>query len=199
MAGDLGGLLIATLLGVVYLEFMTFVVAWYGDLPDKAAWFLKRAGFRLDCGADHGAAVGRGAAVRNAARQGDPPQPARLAYRRRRLSCSARYCIFCGCWYRPSTIRPRVVAAAVRRDSLFSCWSSLLIGPALAQCWRRAVPNEEMGGRTLPQPPDVATSIVMMAVAGFLGFVALTMAGLFFYLQGRRAERSEASDRTSVS
>ncbi len=44
VAGDLGALLIATLLGVVYLEFMTFVVAWYGDLPEKAAWFLKRAG-----------------------------------------------------------------------------------------------------------------------------------------------------------
>ena len=44
VAADLGGLLIATLLGVVYLEFMTFVVAWYGDLPEKAAWFLKRAG-----------------------------------------------------------------------------------------------------------------------------------------------------------
>ena len=43
VAGDLGALLIATLLGVVYLEFMTFVVAWYGDLPEKAAWFLKRA------------------------------------------------------------------------------------------------------------------------------------------------------------
>ncbi len=44
VAGDLGGLLIATLLGVAYLELMTFVVAWYGDLPDKSAWFLKRAG-----------------------------------------------------------------------------------------------------------------------------------------------------------
>jgi hypothetical protein len=43
IAGDIGGLLIATLLGVVYLELMTFVVAWYGDLPDKAEWFLKRA------------------------------------------------------------------------------------------------------------------------------------------------------------
>jgi hypothetical protein len=43
IAGDVGGLLIATLLGVVYLEFMTFVIAWYGDLPDKAEWFLKRA------------------------------------------------------------------------------------------------------------------------------------------------------------
>jgi hypothetical protein len=42
VAGDIGGLLITTLLGVVYLEFMTYVVAWYGDLPDKAAWFLKR-------------------------------------------------------------------------------------------------------------------------------------------------------------
>ena len=37
--GDLGGLLIAALLGVVYLEFMTFVIAWYGDLPDKAHGF----------------------------------------------------------------------------------------------------------------------------------------------------------------
>ncbi|HEX4504426.1 MAG TPA: hypothetical protein VH722_01750, partial [Alphaproteobacteria bacterium] len=44
VAGDLGALLIVTLLGVVYLEFMTFVVAWYGDLPEKAAWFLKRSG-----------------------------------------------------------------------------------------------------------------------------------------------------------
>jgi hypothetical protein len=43
VAGDLGALLIATLLGVVYLEFMTFLVAWYGDLPEKASWFLKRS------------------------------------------------------------------------------------------------------------------------------------------------------------
>ena len=43
-AGDIGGLMIATLLGVVYLEFMTFVIAWYGDLPDKTEWFLRRAG-----------------------------------------------------------------------------------------------------------------------------------------------------------
>ena len=44
VAGDLGALLIATLLGVAYLELMTFVVAWYGDLPAKAAWFVKRTG-----------------------------------------------------------------------------------------------------------------------------------------------------------
>jgi hypothetical protein len=42
-AGDLGALMIATLLGVVYLGYMTFVVAWYGDLPDKAEWFLRRS------------------------------------------------------------------------------------------------------------------------------------------------------------
>ncbi len=44
IAGDLGALLIATLLGVVYLELMAFVVAWYGDLPAKAAWFVARSG-----------------------------------------------------------------------------------------------------------------------------------------------------------
>ena len=84
VAGDLGALLIATLLGVVYLEFMTFVVAWYGDLPEKAAWFLKRSGFGLDIGSDHGACGRRRAAVRNAAGAGGPPQPPRLAHRRRR-------------------------------------------------------------------------------------------------------------------
>jgi hypothetical protein len=40
---DVGSLLIATLLGVVYLEYMTYVVAWYGDLPHKAEWFLRRS------------------------------------------------------------------------------------------------------------------------------------------------------------
>ena len=44
VAGDLGAFMIATLLGVVYLELMTFVVAWYGDLPEKAVWFLERSG-----------------------------------------------------------------------------------------------------------------------------------------------------------
>lgn len=43
VASDIGALLLATLLGVVYLEFMTYLVAWYGDLPDKAAWYLKRS------------------------------------------------------------------------------------------------------------------------------------------------------------
>jgi hypothetical protein len=45
------------------------------------------------------------------------------------------------------------------------------------------MPNEEMGGRALPEPPGVATGIVMIAVAAFLGFVAVMMAVLFFYLK----------------
>jgi hypothetical protein len=40
---DLAGLLIAALLGVVYIDFMAYVVAWYGNLPDKAAWYLRRS------------------------------------------------------------------------------------------------------------------------------------------------------------
>jgi hypothetical protein len=42
-AGDLGGLLIATLLGTVYIDLMSFIVSWYGDLPEKAAWYLRRS------------------------------------------------------------------------------------------------------------------------------------------------------------
>ena len=45
------------------------------------------------------------------------------------------------------------------------------------------MPNDEMGARSIPQPPDVASGVVVIAVAGFLAFVALTMTGLFFYLR----------------
>lgn len=45
------------------------------------------------------------------------------------------------------------------------------------------MPNDEMGSRAMAQSPDVATGIVILAVAGFLAFVALTMTGLFFYLR----------------
>jgi hypothetical protein len=40
-----------------------------------------------------------------------------------------------------------------------------------------------MGNRAPPQFPGVATHAVVMTVAGFLVFVALAMAGLFFYLR----------------
>ena len=40
--GDIGGLLIATLLGCVYLELMTYIVVWYGNLPEKVAWYVRR-------------------------------------------------------------------------------------------------------------------------------------------------------------
>jgi hypothetical protein len=42
-ASDLAAFLIAALLGVIYLSFMTFIVDWYGNLPPKAAWYLKRS------------------------------------------------------------------------------------------------------------------------------------------------------------
>lgn len=45
------------------------------------------------------------------------------------------------------------------------------------------MPNEEMGSRAIPQPPDVATGTVIISVAGFLSLVAVAMIGLFFYLK----------------
>ncbi len=40
--GDLGALLLATLLGETYLILMTFLIQWYGNLPDQAEWYLRR-------------------------------------------------------------------------------------------------------------------------------------------------------------
>jgi hypothetical protein len=42
ITADLAGLIMATLLGTVYLALMSFIVIWYGNLPDKAAWYLLR-------------------------------------------------------------------------------------------------------------------------------------------------------------
>lgn len=39
---DLGGLLLATLLGVTYLNFIALLVIWYGNLPQKVLWFVQR-------------------------------------------------------------------------------------------------------------------------------------------------------------
>lgn len=45
------------------------------------------------------------------------------------------------------------------------------------------MPNEEMGRRTLPEPPEVASAIVFAATGGFLVFVTLMMVAVYFYLR----------------
>ncbi len=44
LATDLAGLIIAGILGLVYMEYISFTVIWYGDLPDKILWYLTRSG-----------------------------------------------------------------------------------------------------------------------------------------------------------
>jgi hypothetical protein len=39
---DLAGLTLAATLGVLYMETMALIVNWYGDQPDRAAWYLDR-------------------------------------------------------------------------------------------------------------------------------------------------------------
>jgi hypothetical protein len=39
---DLGGLMLAVTLGVTYLNFMTVLVIWYGNLPTEVFWFVER-------------------------------------------------------------------------------------------------------------------------------------------------------------
>lgn len=41
-AGDLGAMMLAATLGAVYMGFAQYLVIWYGDLPDKAKWFILR-------------------------------------------------------------------------------------------------------------------------------------------------------------
>ncbi|HZT24890.1 MAG TPA: hypothetical protein VFA57_04215 [Pseudolabrys sp.] len=41
-ARDVGGLTLAVVLGLTYIDFMAVLVLWYGDLPDKIDWFVRR-------------------------------------------------------------------------------------------------------------------------------------------------------------
>ncbi len=45
VAGDIGGLLLAFVLGITYVDFMAILVIWYGDLPHKEFWFVERDHF----------------------------------------------------------------------------------------------------------------------------------------------------------
>src|SRR5215468_505769 len=40
--GDIGGLLLAFVLGITYVNFMAFLVMWYSDLPSRLFWFVER-------------------------------------------------------------------------------------------------------------------------------------------------------------
>ena len=42
---DLGGLLLAMVLAITYIDFMALLVIWYGDLPEKVFWFTQRTHF----------------------------------------------------------------------------------------------------------------------------------------------------------
>ena len=46
--GDLGGLLLATVLGITYMDFMAVLVIWYGDIPREEIWFVTRNRFPWD-------------------------------------------------------------------------------------------------------------------------------------------------------
>ena len=40
--GDVGALLLATVLGITYIDFMAVLVIWYSDLPYEEIWFVER-------------------------------------------------------------------------------------------------------------------------------------------------------------
>jgi hypothetical protein len=40
--GDIGGMLLAFVLGITYVDFMAYLVIWYGDLPHESFWFVSR-------------------------------------------------------------------------------------------------------------------------------------------------------------
>ena len=47
------------------------------------------------------------------------------------------------------------------------------------------MPNERIGNRALPQPPEVNNSVVLMTLGGFLVFVAVAIGALLLFLRAQ--------------
>jgi hypothetical protein len=45
VTGDIGGLLLAFVLAITYVDFIAFLVMWYSDLPVRMSWFIERGHF----------------------------------------------------------------------------------------------------------------------------------------------------------
>jgi hypothetical protein len=45
IVGDIGGLLLAFVLAITYVDFMAILVMWYSDLPGRMSWFVERTPF----------------------------------------------------------------------------------------------------------------------------------------------------------
>ncbi len=45
VTGDIGGLLLAFVLAITYVDFMAFLVMWYSDQPIRMSWFVERGRF----------------------------------------------------------------------------------------------------------------------------------------------------------
>ncbi len=45
VTGDIGGLLLAFVLAITYVDFMAFLVMWYSDEPTRMSWFVERDRF----------------------------------------------------------------------------------------------------------------------------------------------------------
>jgi hypothetical protein len=41
-SGDIGALMVAAALGSLYLGFSQYLVIWYGDIPGRVAWYVRR-------------------------------------------------------------------------------------------------------------------------------------------------------------
>lgn len=111
IAADLSGLLLACLLGLVYLDYMQWLVAWYSDQPADAPWYLRH-------GAGAWVALPAGAFTIG----GVLPFALLLDGGRRRSPTSLRIvgaAVLCGLWLRQLwLVAPAVGAAALATASL---------------------------------------------------------------------------------
>ena len=139
-AGDLAAMLLAASLGVLYLGFSQYLVAWYGDLPPKAEWFLRRQGW--------GWTVLEAASV---ALSGFLPVGALLVARvRRRPAALARLgpCVLLGVlahlvWIvAPAFGAAAVLSALLGVLAVGGLWIGLAYGPVIG----RLLPRQEAAG-----------------------------------------------------
>lgn len=115
IARDMGGMLVAAALGLSYLAFMDYVIHWYGDLPERVAWYVPRVAVGPSLVAAAALLLGLGVPIVALGVLREPPA-------RRMAGASALAGLFLfNCWW----VGGGLLAAAVALLLAAGCWLAM--------------------------------------------------------------------------
>ena len=168
----------AALLGTVYIDLMSFIVSWYGDLPEKAAWYLRR-------GQD-----GWNWVIVSAVLVGALVPVAMLLSSRLRANRQALRLIggliLVGVvlhilWLMAPGFEPGAIVAALAALIALASLSIAIAEPMQPRSEDGTMTDDDMHAEQRPESPEVAARTVLFTALSLVAFVGLSILGARIY------------------